>query len=85
MSFVNIGYGNMVNTDKVFSIVGPDAAPVKRMVQTAKDNGLAVDGTCGHKTKSVLMMENGSIVLSSLLPESIVQRIEANGRKGDEL
>ena len=74
--FVNIGYGNMVNADKVYSIVGPDAAPVKRMVQTAKDNGSAVDGTCGHKTKSVLTMENGTIVMSSLLPESIVARID---------
>lgn len=82
MSFVNIGYGNMVNADKVYSIVGPDAAPVKRMVQTAKDNGSAIDGTCGHKTKAVLTMENGTIVLSSLLPESIVQRIES--KKGEE-
>ena len=77
MGFVNIGYGNMVNTDKIYSIVGPEAAPVKRMVQSAKDNGVATDGTCGRKTKSVLVMENNSIVLSSLLPETIVLRIDA--------
>lgn len=77
MSFINIGFGNMVNSDKIYSIVGPEAAPVKRMVQSAKDNGVATDGTCGRKTKSVLVMENNSIVLSSLLPETIVLRIDA--------
>ncbi len=71
----------MVNSEKIFSIVGPDAAPVKRMVQAAKDNGLATDGTCGRKTKSVLVMENNSIVLSALLPETIVLRIDT--AKGD--
>ncbi len=72
----------MVNSEKIYSIVGPDAAPVKRMVQSAKDNGLATDGTCGRKTKSVLVMENNSIVLSALLPETIVLRIDT--AKGDE-
>ena len=81
MGFVNIGYGNMVNTDKIYSIVSPDAAPVKRMVQAAKDDGLAIDGTCGHKTKSVLVMENNSIVLSAQLPETIVR----NCNKADDI
>ena len=81
MGFVNIGYGNMVNIEKIYSIVGPDAAPIKRMVQSAKDNGLAIDGTCGHKTKSVLVMENNTIVLSAQLPETIVRHIE--GKKGE--
>ncbi|MBR6228985.1 MAG: DUF370 domain-containing protein [Eubacterium sp.] len=76
MSFVNIGFGNMVNGDRIYSIVSPDAAPVKRMVQAAKDNGMAIDGTCGRKTKSVLVMENQTLVLSSLLPETIVTRLQ---------
>ena len=75
MQFVNIGFGNMVNADKICSIVSPDAAPVKRMVQSAKDEGLAVDGTCGRKTKSVIVLDNNSVVLSSLLPDTIVSRI----------
>ncbi len=76
MNFVNIGFGNMVNADKVLSIVSPDAAPIKRLVQSAKDDGVAIDGTCGRKTKSVLVMENSTIVLSSLLPETIVARVD---------
>ncbi len=84
MGFVNIGYGNMVNTDKIYSIVGSEAAPVKRMVQAAKDNGMAIDGTCGHKTKSVLVMENNSIVLSAQLPETIVKNCsKVESREGD--
>ena len=77
MSFINIGFGNVVNSDKVYAIVSPDAAPVKRMIQTARDQGTATDGTCGRKTKAVLVMENQSIVLSSLLPETIAARMNA--------
>ncbi len=73
---VNIGYGNVVNMDKVVSIIKADAAPIKRMVQAAKDNNLAVDATCGRKTKCVLVMESGHIVLSALLSETIENRAE---------
>lgn len=75
MQFVNIGYGNVVNSDKVYSIVSPDAAPVKRMIQKAKDLGNAIDATCGRRTKAVLVMDNQSLVLSSLLPETIAARM----------
>lgn len=78
MNFVNIGFGNVVNSDKVYSIVSPEAAPVKRLVQNAKDAGNAIDGTCGRKTKAVLVMENHMVVLSSLLPETIVARINTD-------
>ncbi|MBO5073312.1 MAG: DUF370 domain-containing protein [Eubacterium sp.] len=78
MYFVNIGFGNVVNSEKVYSIVSPDAAPVKRMVQNAKDNGNAIDGTCGRKTKAVLVMENNTVVLSSLLPETIAARMNSD-------
>lgn len=81
---VNIGYGNIVNSDKVVAIISPDAAPVKRMIQAAKDNGIAIDGTCGRKTKAVLVMENQSIVLSALLPETIANRVNNDISKGEE-
>ena len=58
---INIGFGNVVNMDKVISIVRADAAPVKRMVQVARDGGMAVDATCGRKTKCVLVMDSGHI------------------------
>ena len=78
MNFVNIGFGNVVNSERVYSIVSPDAAPVKRLIQNAKDTGNAIDGTCGRKSKAVLIMENHMIVLSSLLPETIVARMNAD-------
>ncbi|MCH5252121.1 MAG: DUF370 domain-containing protein [Lachnospiraceae bacterium] len=81
MAFINIGYGNVVNSDKVYSIVSPDAAPVKRLIQTAKDKGDAIDGTCGRKTKAVLVMENHSLVLSSLLPETIASRMNSEDER----
>lgn len=72
--FVNIGFGNMVNMKKVQSIVSPDAAPIKRMVQAAKDAGSCTDATCGRRCKSVLVMDGQSVVLSALLPETIAVR-----------
>ena len=75
MQFINIGFGNVVNIDKVYSIVSQDAAPVKRLIQQAKDQGAAIDATCGRKTKAVLVLDNQTIVLSSLLPETIAARM----------
>lgn len=77
--FVNIGFGNIVQTGKVVSIVSPEAAPVKRMVQEAKDTGMAIDATCGRRTRAVLFMDSGHLVLSALLPETIASRAEGSG------
>ncbi len=74
---IHIGFGNMVNTSKIIAIVSPDSAPVKRMVQNAKEKGFAIDATQGRKTKAVLVMENSQIVLSALLPETITGRAQA--------
>ncbi len=81
--FINIGFGNIVNSDKVLSIISPDAAPIKRMIQNCKDQGTAVDATCGRKTKAVLVMDGDSIVLSALLPETIAGRMNFDKRIGD--
>ena len=74
---IHIGFGNIVNTEKIIAIVSPDAAPIKRLVQKAKETGMAIDATQGRKTKSVLVMENSQIVLSALLPETIAGRAQA--------
>ena len=74
---IHIGFGNVVNTEKIIAIVSPDSAPVKRMVQKAKETGVAIDATQGRKTKAVLVMENSQIVLSALLPETISGRAQA--------
>ncbi|RKM56991.1 DUF370 domain-containing protein [Butyrivibrio sp. X503] len=73
---IHVGFGNIVNADKIISIVSPDAAPVKRMVQKAKEDGTSVDATQGRKTKAVIVMENGMLVLSALLPETISGRTQ---------
>lgn len=75
---VNIGYGNLINLDKILSVVRADAAPVRRMIQGAKDNGLAVDATCGRKTKCAIVMDSGHVILSALLPETIENRVNEN-------
>ncbi len=74
---IHIGFGNIVNTGKIIAIVSPESAPIKRMVQKAKENNMAIDATQGRKTKSVLVMENSQVVLSALLPETIAGRAQS--------
>ena len=74
---IHIGFGNIVNSAKIIAIVSPESAPIKRMVQGAREKGLAIDATQGRKTKSVLVMENSQVVLSALLPETIAGRVQA--------
>lgn len=77
---IHIGFGNIVNTAKIVAIVSPDSAPIKRMVQRAREEGTAIDATQGRRTKSVLVMENGQVVLSALLPETIAGRAQVSGQ-----
>lgn len=72
---VNIGFGNAVNVDKIVAVVSPDAAPVKRVVQTARDSGFAIDATCGRKTRSVIVCESGHVILSALQPETLADKL----------
>lgn len=81
---IHIGFGNIVNKEKIIAIVSPDSAPIKRMVQNAKENGSAIDATQGRKTKAILVMENNQIVLSALLPETIASRAQAESGGNDE-
>ena len=82
MEAINIGFGNIINAKKIVSIVSPDAAPVKRMIQEAKDSKMAVDATAGRRTRAVIITDSGHIVLSSLQPETIASRLE-EGVKND--
>ena len=82
--FIHVGFGNIVNTEKVIAVVSPESAPIKRMVQTAKEAGTAVDATQGRKTKAVLVMENGQLVLSALLQETIANRAQTGREESDE-
>ncbi|MDO4522346.1 MAG: DUF370 domain-containing protein [Eubacteriales bacterium] len=75
---MNIGFGNVVNTAKVVAVVGPDAAPIKRMVQNARQAGRVIDATQGRRTKSVIITEEDHIVLSALQPDTLVKRFRLN-------
>ena len=81
MKFINIGFGNMVAADRVISLVGADTSPVKRLIQDAKEEGRAIDVTCGRKTRSVIITDSDHVILSSIYPETISNRL--NGEPGD--
>lgn len=77
---INIGYGNLVNAEKVLSVVSPDSAPSKRLIQSARDEGCVIDATQGRRTKAIIVMENGWLILSALLPETIAARYHAGNQ-----
>ncbi len=80
MRLVNVGYGNMVNSTRIVAIVSPDSAPIRRMIQDAKDAGNAIDATCGRKTRAVLIMDSGHLVLSPLQTETMAARTEERSK-----
>ena len=77
MKLVNIGFGNMVNAQRVVAMVSPDSAPIKRIVQDAKEKGMLIDATFGRKTKTVLVMDSGHVVLSGIMQENVGARMTA--------
>ena len=76
MQLVNIGFGNIVSSERIVAIVSPESAPIKRMVQEAKDNVTAIDATFGRKTRAVLIMDSDHIVLSAVQAETVADRID---------
>lgn len=81
MNLLSIGLGNFVPYDRIVAIVAPDSAPVKRLVQDAKDKGTAVDATYGRRTRAVIVMDSGQVILCSIQPETIVDRNVKKGSK----
>lgn len=75
MKLINIGFGNMISAGRLIAIVSPESAPIKRMVQEARDRGVLIDATYGRRTRAVLIMDNDHLVLSALQPETIANRI----------
>ena len=82
MRFVNIGFGNVVNISKIVSVVSPESAPIKRMIQDARERGLLIDASFGRSTRSVLTMDSGNVILSALPPETLAARCAANTEEG---
>ena len=79
MKLINIGFGNMVSASRLIAIVSPESAPIKRMVQEARDRGVLVDATYGRRTRAVLITDSVHNILSALQPETVSGRL--NGRE----
>ncbi len=77
MRLINIGYGNMISDLRLVSVVSPDSAPIKRLVQESREKGLLIDATYGRKTRSVIIMDSCHVILSAIQPETIASRHEA--------
>lgn len=87
MKLLNIGFGNMVSTQRLIAIVGPDSAPIKRLIQDARDRGSLIDATYGRRTRAVLIMDNDYIILSAIQPETVANRLndrEAESEEGED-
>jgi len=76
MRFLNIGFGSIVNATRIIAIVAPDSAPVKRTVREAQDRGQLVDATFGRRTRAVLVMDSGHVVLCAVQPETVANRLD---------
>ncbi len=75
MKLVNIGFGNMVSAQKLIAIVSPESAPIKRIIQDARDRGMLIDATYGRRTRAVIVMDSDHVVLSAIQPETVANRV----------
>ena len=76
MQLINVGFGNIVVASRIVAIVSPESAPIKRIIQDAKENKSVIDATYGRKTRAVLVMDSGHIILSAVQPETIASRLD---------
>ena len=84
MKFINIGFGNMVAAERVVAVVSPDSAPIKRLIQDAKDNGRAIDVTCGKRTRAAIITDSEHVILSAFQSETISNRLSDRDDTEDE-
>jgi len=75
MKLVNIGFGNLVSAERMLSVVSPESAPIKRIISDVRDRGMLIDASFGRRTKSVILMDSGHLILSALPPETIAGRV----------
>ena len=84
MKFINIGYGNMVAVDRIVTLVSPDSAPIKRLIQDAKDDGRVIDVTCGRKTRAVIITDSEHVILSAIQAETIANRLDGGADDSED-
>ncbi len=85
MKLINIGFGNMINATRLIAIVSPESAPIKRIVQEARDKSMLIDATYGRRTRAVLITDSDHVVLSALQPETVGNRFAENQDEQEEI
>lgn len=83
MKLLNIGFGNIVSANRVVAIVSPESAPIKRIIQEARENNILIDATYGRKTRAVIIVDSGHIILSAVQPETVAGRL--SGGKDEDI
>ncbi len=78
MKLINIGFGNMVSARKLVAIVSPESAPIKRIIQDARDRGTLIDATYGRRTRAVIITDSDHIILSAIQPETVANRLDSD-------
>lgn len=78
MKLINIGFGNVISAKRLVAIVSPDSAPIKRMVQDARDRGILIDASYGRRTRAVIIMDSDHIILSAVQPSTVAHRLDEN-------
>lgn len=84
MKLINIGFGNMVSANRLISIVSPESAPIRRIIQEARDKGLLIDATYGRRTRAVIIMDSDHVILSAIQPETVANRIGDDEEEDDD-
>lgn len=84
MKLTNVGFGNMAAAARIIAVVSPDSAPVRRLVQDARDAGRVIDATAGHKTRAVIIMDSDHVILSPLQPETVSARVQDKCGQNEE-
>ena len=84
MKLINIGFGNTVSSDRLVAVVSPESAPSKRIIQEARDRSMLIDATYGRRTRAVIIMDSGHVVLSPLQPETIANRLNEKDEEATE-
>ncbi|NLK70447.1 MAG: DUF370 domain-containing protein [Clostridiales bacterium] len=84
MQLLNIGYGNMISSSRLVAIVSPESAPIKRIIQDARDSGRLIDATYGRRTRAVIFMDSNHVILSAVQPETVAARFGNEEAQEDE-
>ena len=84
MKLINIGFGNMVSASRLVAIVSPESAPIKRIIQDAKDRGTLIDATYGRRTRAVLVTDSDHVILSAVQPETVANRLNDRDEEDEE-